>query len=52
VVCVGAGVGLTALLLTLEGARPGSPYMVGLIPALVGVALLVYVYKLAAPVEQ
>ena len=51
-VCVGAGVGLTALLLTLEGARPGSPYMVGLIPALVGVALLVYVYKLAAPVEQ
>jgi len=26
--------------------------MVGLIPALVGVALLVYVYKLAAPVEQ
>jgi len=48
VVCVGAGVGLTALLLTLEGARPGSPYMVGLIPALVGVALLVYVYKLAA----
>ena len=52
VVCIGAGVGLTALLLTLEGARPGSPYMVGLIPALVGVALLVYVYKLAAPVEQ
>jgi len=51
VVCIGAGVGLTALLLTLEGFGHGSPYMVGLIPALVGVALLIYVYKLAAPVE-
>jgi len=50
-VCVAVGVGLTGLLLTLSGAHYGSPYMVGMIPGLIGVALLVYVYKLAAPVE-
>ena len=51
VVCVATGIGLTILLLTLEGARPGSPYMVGLIPGLIGAAFLIYAYKLAAPVE-
>ena len=50
-VCVAAGIGLTILVLTLEGVHRGSPYMVGLIPGLVGVALLVYVFFLAGPVE-
>jgi hypothetical protein len=50
-VCVAAGIGLTILLLTLEGVHRGSPYMVGLIPGLIGVALLVYVFFMAAPVE-
>lgn len=51
VICVAAGIGVTILLLTLEGAQLGSPYMAGLVPGLVGVAMLVYVYFLAAPVE-
>jgi hypothetical protein len=50
-ICVATGIGLTALLVTLVGARAGSPYLVGLIPGLVGVAMLVYVYFLAPPVK-
>ncbi|MGD0346499.1 MAG: hypothetical protein ABSA85_07075 [Terracidiphilus sp.] len=50
-ICIAAGIGLTALLLTLEGVHPGSPYLVGLIPGLVGFAMLFYVYFLAAPIE-
>jgi hypothetical protein len=50
-VCVAAGIGLTILLLTLEGVHRGSPYMVGLIPGLIGVALLIYVFYMAKPVE-
>ncbi|MGA3264137.1 MAG: hypothetical protein ABSC47_08850 [Terracidiphilus sp.] len=50
-VCIAVGIGLTALLLTLEGVHPGSPYLVGLIPGLIGVALLVYVIFMAPPVE-
>jgi hypothetical protein len=50
-VCVAAGIGLTILLLTLEGVHRGSPYMVGLIPGLIGVALLIYVFFMAEPVE-
>jgi len=50
-ICVATGIGLTALLVTLVGTQHGSPYLVGLIPALVGVAMLVYVYLLAPPVQ-
>jgi hypothetical protein len=48
-ICV--GVALVIFLRILIGSGPGSPYLCGLIPALVGVALLVYVFFLAAPVE-
>ena len=51
VVNLGVGIGLTCLLWSL-GGRDGSPYMVGLIPALIGVGLLVYVDVLAAPVDK
>ena len=51
IICIAVGIGLTILMLTLEGTRPGSPYMVGLIPAFVGVALLVYVSFMAVPLE-
>lgn len=51
VVNIGVGIGLTCLLWSLAG-RDGSPYMVGLIPGLIGVGLLVYVYLLAAPVDK
>jgi hypothetical protein len=47
---VGVGIGLTCLLYTLVGPR--GPYMVGLIPGLIGVALLLYVYALAAPIDR
>jgi hypothetical protein len=50
-VCIGVGIGLTVFLLPLVGAPQGSPYMVGLIPGLIGVALLVYVFFMAPPVE-
>jgi Flp pilus assembly protein TadB len=45
---IGVGIGLTAMLWSLTG--PGGPYLVGLIPGLVGVALLIYVFFMAEPV--
>jgi len=48
---IGVGIGLTVLLYSIAG-KDNSPYLVGLIPALIGVALLLYVYVLAAPLDQ
>ena len=48
---IGVGIGLGVLLWSI-GGNEGSPYLVGLIPLLIGVALLVYVYLLAAPIEE
>jgi len=45
---VGIGIGLTAMLWTLLGPR--GPYMVGLIPFLIGIALLVYVFYMVDPI--
>ena len=45
---IGVGIGLAVMLYTL-GAH--EVYMVGLIPGLVGVALLLYVYVMAHPVD-
>jgi Domain of unknown function (DUF6249) len=50
VINVGVGIGLFFMLYTLIGAH--GPYMVGLIPGLIGVALLVYVYLLAEPIHR
>ena len=47
---IGVGIGLTIMLYSLIGTKD-SPYLVGLIPALIGVAMLVYVYVLAAPLD-
>lgn len=47
---VGVGIGLSIMLYTLAG--PHGPYMVGLMPGLIGVALLLYVYVLAAPIDH
>jgi len=44
---IAVGVGLTAMLWVLTG--PQGPYLVGLIPGLIGVALLAYVFFLAEP---
>jgi Flp pilus assembly protein TadB len=52
VINIGVGIGLTVMLWTLGRNESVSPYMVGLIPFLIGVAMLVYVYVLAAPIED
>jgi len=46
---IGVGAGLIVFLRSLIGT--GGPYLCGLIPLLIGVAMLVYVYALAGPVE-
>ncbi|HTB99022.1 MAG TPA: hypothetical protein VK716_18580 [Terracidiphilus sp.] len=47
---IGVGIGVGCLLWSI-GGREGSPYLVGLIPGLIGVALLVYSLFMAAPIE-
>jgi hypothetical protein len=47
---LGVGIGLIVFLRALLG--DGGVYLCGLIPALIGVALLVYVMLLAAPIES
>jgi hypothetical protein len=44
------GAGLCIFLRVVAGSATGSPWLVGLIPGFVGVALLVYVYFLADPI--
>ena len=46
---LGVGIGLFFMMRSLGH---DVPYMVGLIPGLIGVALLVYVYVMAAPIDQ
>jgi lipopolysaccharide export LptBFGC system permease protein LptF len=50
-VCVAVGVAMVIFLKAMTATDPGAPYLVGLIPGLVGVALLVYVFFMAGPVE-
>ena len=45
---IAVGIGLTCMLWALTG--PHGPYLVGLIPGLIGVVLLVYVFYLAEPI--
>jgi hypothetical protein len=47
---IAVGIGLTIFLRFLIGGAYGSPYLVGLMPALIGVAMLIYVYFLAEKV--
>lgn len=49
---LGVGVGLSVMLYSIAGHDSGNPYLVGLIPGLIGVAMLVYVYVMAAPLDQ
>jgi hypothetical protein len=48
VICLGVGIGLVAFLVPMVGRTVG---LCGLIPGFIGLAMLVYVYFLAAPVE-
>ena len=52
IVNVAVGIGLSIMLYSLIGGGKDNPYLVGLIPGLIGVGLLVYVYVLAAPLDQ
>jgi hypothetical protein len=46
---VAVGIGLGIMLYTLTGS--GGPYLVGAIPGLIGVALLVFAFFMAEPVQ-
>ena len=48
---VGVGVALIIFLRAMLGGGSGSPYLCGLIPGFVGVAMLVYVMFLAGPLD-
>jgi hypothetical protein len=47
---IGLGAGLCIFLRVLTG--PGGPWLSGLIPGFIGVALLTYVLFFAAPVDK
>jgi len=49
---IAVGVGLIIFLRVLIGGHEeNSPYLAGLIPGLIGVAMLIYVYFLAGPID-
>ncbi len=52
-ICVAVGVAMAIFVRGLMGpADRGAPYLIGLIPGLIGVAMLVYVYASAGHWEQ
>jgi len=50
-ICIAVGIAMVIFLWAMTKTDPGAPYLVGLIPGFVGVALLVYVFFMAGPVE-
>ncbi len=56
-ICIGVGVGLIIFLRVLLGSGgvpnggAGSAYLCGLIPGFIGVAMLIYVFFMAGPIE-
>jgi hypothetical protein len=51
-VCIAVGIGLTVLFPPLGQVNPHPPFLIGVIPGLIGVALLIYVYFMAPPVDK
>lgn len=51
-ICIGVGAAMVIFMRVMVGSDPDTPYLVGLIPGFVGVALLVYVYALAGHWEE
>ncbi|MGA2349526.1 MAG: DUF6249 domain-containing protein [Terracidiphilus sp.] len=49
-VCIGVGLAMLIFLKAMPSTEPGA-YLVGLVPGFTGIALLVYVFFWAAPVE-
>jgi hypothetical protein len=50
-VLVALGLGMVIFMIPMRATDPSVPVLVGLVPGLMGVAVLVYAYKLAGPVE-
>jgi len=50
-ICVAVGAALVIFMRVQTASDPSAPYLVGLIPVFVGLALLVYVFFMAPPVE-
>jgi hypothetical protein len=50
-ICIAVGVGMVFFLRQLHATDPSTPVLLGLIPAFVGVAMLIYVFFMAGPVE-
>lgn len=50
-VCVAVGLAMVIFMWALTKTDPDVPYLVGLVPGFIGVALLVYVFFMAGPVE-
>ncbi len=50
-ICIAVGAAMMIFLRAIAEKEPDTPYLVGLIPAFVGIALLIYVYFMASPVE-
>jgi len=51
-ITIAVGIGLGAFLYSVAGAADHGVFMVGLIPALIGVAMLAYVFIAAGPTNQ
>jgi hypothetical protein len=51
VINVAVGIALVIFLRAMLGGHQGAPYLCGLIPGFVGIAMLVYVYFLAEPLK-
>jgi peptidoglycan/LPS O-acetylase OafA/YrhL len=51
IITLGVGIAMIVFMSFLPGHDRGAPGLVGLVPAFVGAAMLIYVYFLASPIQ-
>lgn len=51
IITLGVGIAMIIFMAFLTGHERGAPFFVGLVPAFVGAAMLIYVYFMASPVR-
>jgi peptidoglycan/LPS O-acetylase OafA/YrhL len=51
IITLGVGIAMVIFMSVLNGREHGAPFLVGLVPAFVGAAMLIYVYFLASPIQ-